>query len=166
MADKQTLLKYLEVISQRVRHHHDAIWEEEKHYSWWIYIVFAALIYLYASDIHAPYKLTLIVLASLFGIYLCVAAFRIVYKEGEYFAEAHQLYQRTIISLGLDKPQSNLPNNKPLDPTAKYQELDDVKSQANKGNFGIRHFFRLTFIVEIILFVGFIVFSVLTVYST
>lgn len=166
MPDNQVLLKYLEVISQRVRHHHDALWEEEKHYSWWVYIIFAGLIYLYTSDIHACYKLVLIVVASLFGVYLSVAALIVIYKEGEYFHEARQLYARTAIALGLNESQPNLPENKSLGPTVKCQDFDDVKSQANKCDFGIRHFFRLTFKVAILLFIGFIIFSAITLCPT
>ncbi len=54
MATKTELLKHFELANQRIRYHHDSLWEEEKHYSWWVYILLAGLIYIYLSNLE-PY---------------------------------------------------------------------------------------------------------------
>jgi hypothetical protein len=163
---KEELIKHLEVVAQRVRHHHDALWEEEKHYSWWVYIIFAGLIFLYINDNIATAitiniadfgswiinpKLALICVLSSLGMYLSIAAFRVVYIEGRYFDTAREIYENTVTALDLDKP-IHLPNGS----TISLIKVDF------KPKITIRRFFRVNFLITTILFASFIVFSAMT----
>jgi len=88
MAEVENWLKYLEIVSQRVRHHHDALWEEEKHYSWWIYPILAGTVWVLASEQlgSRPYLQTMIIAgASLLGIYLSWAGFMTIRREYRFF---------------------------------------------------------------------------------
>jgi hypothetical protein len=165
MSDEQQLLqKYLEIISERERHFHESLWEEEKHYTWWVYILFAGLIYLYTSHgVCNIVKFILILGLSIFGIWICLAAINAIRREGRDFCIAHQMFQRAIISLGLDKWNPNLPVNTKLYEESekdgvKWQDIDKVKSGANKCgfrdcSFSIRYIFRITFWIALALFI-------------
>jgi hypothetical protein len=169
MSGQQELLKLLEVISQRVQHHHDALWEEEKHYSWWIYIIFAGLIYLYLN-----HHVLLMVLGSAFGLVISIMGYYVVRREGEFYYETRHKRNRVLACLELEQ--------------SIIQDFDPVRSEANRpllelfskafrtllhtrfrrkstkrdsnDNFGIRDAFQLTFIMTAILFFAFGIFSV------
>ena len=132
METEQRLLNYLEIISQRVIHHHDSLWEEEKHYSWWVYVILAGLIFVYLSS--SPYlcgwpKIALILAGCALGIYLSRAGYKVIRKESQYFHEALESYRRTLIALDLHSRRlSILP---PSDTKAK--DWSSVKSEANKS---------------------------------
>jgi len=132
METGEKLLKYLEVISQRVTHHHDSLWEEEKHYSWWVYVILAGLIFVYMS--RSPYlcgwpKVLIIVVGCGLGIYLSRAGYKVIRKESQYFHEARESYRRTLIALDLDSRRLSIlpPSDK------KTKDWSSVKSEANKS---------------------------------
>jgi hypothetical protein len=63
MEENSELWKHLELMAQRINHHRDALWEEEKHYTWWIYITFVGLIYIFVNDyLYLQWKMALITL--------------------------------------------------------------------------------------------------------
>jgi hypothetical protein len=162
--NQQSLEKYLEVISGRERHYHDALWEAEKHYTWWVYILFGGLIYLYTSfGICNIFKFVLILFVSLFGMWISFAAINAIRRDGEAFCVAHQMFQRAIIALGLAKQKRNLPRNGILYEEAKgtpeWLAVEEVKSGAkNCGfrkpsfSFSIRYIFWVTFWVTLGIF--------------
>jgi hypothetical protein len=47
--ESNEVLTFLGVWTRRLGQHHQALLEEEKHYTWWIYIIFGALIFIYAN---------------------------------------------------------------------------------------------------------------------
>ena len=151
MSGQQQLLKLLEIISQRVQHCHDALWEEAKHYSWWIYIIFAGLIYLYFKlplfTILEPWQRALLMgFGSAFGAFISIMGFNAVRLESKYFKDARQMRNRILADL------------KEVDQSIK-ENFDPVK---DKEGFGIRSGFKLTFIITAILFLCFGIFSVVT----
>jgi hypothetical protein len=151
MSSQQELLKLLEVISQRIQHNHDALWEEAKHYSWWIYIIFAGLIYLYfklpSFTILEPWQRALLVgLGSAFGVFISIMGFNAIRLESKYFKDARCV--RNCILADLKEVGQSIKEN-----------FDPVK---DKESFGIRSGFKLTFIITAILFAGFGAFSVVT----
>ncbi|MBN1862110.1 MAG: hypothetical protein JW790_00485 [Dehalococcoidales bacterium] len=88
MAEIENWLKYLEIISQRVRHHHDALWEEEKHYSWWIYPILAGTVWVLASkqlQSNPCLQAMIVIGACSIGIYLSWAAFMTIRREHKLF---------------------------------------------------------------------------------
>lgn len=175
--NRQSLEKYLEVISERERHYHNALWEETKHYSWWVYVLFGGLIYLYIHHgIANNIKSIIIIVFSLFGMWISFAAINAIRRDGEAFCVAHQMFQRAIIALGLDKKKPNLPGNGILyeeggKEGVKWQEIDEVKLGATKCgfdrsncSFSIRYIFWVTFWIALVLFAVLIILSLLTVW--
>ncbi len=170
------LLKFLAIASERLRRHHNSLWEEEKHYSWWIYIIFAGLIFLYINQSLAlSNKLTLIILGTLFGIFISLIGYNVVRRESEYFHEAFQIYDRTTKALGLDQPMPTLGDSDltSLVRPVNVKDFNSVKSQANKSlrqliigasrrKLGIRDCFQLTFVTMALLFIVFGIFSAIT----
>jgi len=178
MVNEPELLRLLEIAAQRVRHHHDALWEEEKHYSWWIYIIFAALIFVYA---HRPFvawqNVAILTAGSAFGVFICLIGYKVVRRESKYFHEAIQIRDRIIIALGLDQPVARpdgasftmMPPNQ-----ISIKDWNSVRSEANKSlrqlaaaifrrNLGIRDCFQLTFVITAFCFAAFAIFSGITI---
>jgi hypothetical protein len=150
MSGQQELLKLLEIISQRIQYHHDALWEEAKHYSWWIYILFTGLIFLYIRlpgfTLLGPCQRALIMgFGSAFGIFISIMGFNAVRLESKYFKADRQKRNRILLALEVDQ--------------AIKKDFDPVK---DKESFGIRRGFKLTFIITAILFLLFGILSVLT----
>ena len=96
----QKLLKLLDIVSQRVRHQHSALWEEEKHYSWWVYVLFAGLIWVYTNEhLSVVQKHTIITLGGIFGMGLAFWAFQGIRRESEYFLKADRLMPEQLARL-------------------------------------------------------------------
>lgn len=134
-------MKFLELALQRVRNHQDALWEEEKHYTWWIYAILGMIIFIYANQsLCIEQKMISIALLSLFGIFISIMGCFVVRREGEFFHEATQIYNRiynrTAITFGLDQKEDK------------------------KRKFGIRDCFQLTFVVSTVIFILIFIFSV------
>ncbi len=139
MSGQQELLKLLEVTSQRVQHHHDALWEEAKHYSWWIYILLAGLISLYLNLLNLCFLepwvgILLTVLGNLFGCVLSLIGYNAVRREGEMFYEARQIRARILVALGLDQLMPEPHERESLMPQKdfKIKDFNSVKSKANE----------------------------------
>jgi len=128
MSGQQALLKLLEVISQRVQHHHDALWEEEKHYSWWIYIIFGGLIYLYlrlpSFTALEPYQQALLMsLGSVLGVFISIMGYHAVRREGEMFHKARKIRKRILAALEIEQ--------------SIIQDFDSIEGEANKSFWGL-----------------------------
>ena len=181
MSGQQELLKLLEVTSQRVQHHHDALWEEEKHYSWWIYIIFAGLIYLYlrlpAFTLLEPCQRALLMgLGSAFGVFISIMGYHVVRRESEFFYKARHMRNRILAALELDqsitqdfdrvKDEANEPLlklfSKAFETLLHVSVIRKPTKRNSKNSFGIRDGFQLTFIRTAFLFIGFGTFSVVT----
>ena len=147
MAESEDLLKLLEIISQRIQNHHSALWEEEKHYSWWIYIIFAGLIYLYlklypTSVIFlTPLEKTLIIVAiSIFGIFISLMGYHVVRKESEFFYEARQIRARIFAYLNINKSMDAPHCGKYLLPDSETS-VEDFEPFILKANKPLRKLF-------------------------
>jgi hypothetical protein len=70
--DKQELIKLLDIANQRVRNHHDALWKEETHYTWLVYILAAGVISIFfISGVCWPLKAVIDITLSIVGICAC-----------------------------------------------------------------------------------------------
>jgi hypothetical protein len=65
--------------------HHDALWEEEKHFTWLATLLLSFQGLLFSSEKPFPGRLALLVIASLLGILLSIVALEVIRKEGQYF---------------------------------------------------------------------------------
>jgi hypothetical protein len=177
--DKQELIKLLDLANQRVRHHHDALWKEETHYTWLVYILAAGVIYIFfISGVCWPLKAVIDVPLSIIGICVCLIGYSVVRKEGRYFHEALQIRNRLNRAVGLDKRIKIEPDfNEMLMPKndLEIKNWQEVRRKANKplkkllggvfkwGSMGIRDWFQITLLFPILLFVIMIALSIINV---
>ena len=160
--------EFIQAAHNRMINHHKALWEEEKHYTWWIYIIFAATLFIFIKvPVADPLKAILIGFSAIFGAIMSFVAFRVVRKEGQCYTEALQIFNRLLYRF-------NLPNEKivieeegksiefPLFPPYGIYDFSLVESKSNKtlsclisafftGRAGIRDLFQLTFLMSITL---------------
>lgn len=152
--DRIELLKHMEFMLARIHNHHSALWEEEKHYSWWVYILFAGLIYLYSTTGWEKGTTRYMIIAvSIIGMIVSLAAIRVIWAEGKYLYEALQLYDRTAVALGFDQPILPAISGKEPFLDVKVKDIEHVKRDANKWrSLGIRSVFKYSFILATVLF--------------
>ncbi len=81
MEDNNIKPKELELCHKEIDRFHQALWEEEKHYTWWIYIIFGGIVAIFASSLVLPWKSLSVVLLALCGISVCNIARMVVIRE-------------------------------------------------------------------------------------
>jgi hypothetical protein len=107
------LAKLLEANSELMSHHGKLLWEEEKHYTWWTYILFGALTLVLSFQYLTPcQKILLIIPASGFGIFISCVGIRVIRREGDQLHEALQIHYRLLEKLGLSKYEVMSKNGK------------------------------------------------------
>jgi hypothetical protein len=151
MANVEDWLRYLEIVSQRVRHCHDALWEEEKHYSWWIYPILAGTIWVLASEPlqSDPCLQTIIVaVASSLGIYLSWAGFHTISREHGFFRS--WLYLQDQIEVALRQKASEIQK---IEQTLPFPVYDPNSPIRPSQGVGITQVFKVNFVVTGIIFV-------------
>lgn len=173
---KEEYRTILELSNARAIHYHESLWEEEKHYTWWISVLFGFLILVMITDVlDWSQKYSLILAISLMGIAMCRIGYVVIRKEGEYFSQERGISDRILKKLGLTDEHNILPFK--IDDIA---DFDTVKNKSNKslsviinGIFssdpnkhpGIRDFFQLTLVIYGVIFVVFIVVSVIQLFQ-
>lgn len=149
-------LKKLELAHNIREFHHRSLWEEEKHFTWWVSIVLSAQIVVYTSNsLRNQPKLIFVLIGSLIGVFLCITAFRTLRREGKYFHTALSRFVEEYNAFYITSP------------------LPDVSEKANKdipelfksfftGKVGVRDSFQLLFLFFVIVFVVTPVYAFLT----
>lgn len=179
--DRQELLKILEISQSLRKYYHDALWDEEKHFTWWVSILFPGLILAYSSSQLCVWqKVTVITMGSLFGVLLSFIGYFVVRKEGVYFKDAMETFQRTSLALGLHESREYTSTQQRfalMPPYPMSEGFDEARSKANKPFWrlltgicrpkvlGVRDFFQLIFIASGLLFLVFCIFTWLTLVS-
>lgn len=175
--EREENLKILEISQELRKYYHDALWEEEKHFTWWVSIVFPSLVLIYSSSqLCASQKVALITIGSLFGIFLAYIGFNVVKKEGIYFKESLETFNRTSLALGLHTQRGNEAH--PLMPEYLISNsFEEAKDSANKPfirllsslfnpmRLGVRDCFQLVFVFSGFLFFIIWLFTLLTLWS-
>lgn len=143
-------------IAQAIRnYHHKALWEEQKHFTWWISIVLSAQILLYLNiSISSPIKLLFILMSSVVGLFLCIMAIITIRKEGEYFQRALSEYVIVYNEVNCERP---LP---PVEQRSN-NSLPKLCKAFFKGELGIRDVFQLIFIFFVFIFILVAAFAIL-----
>ena len=155
--DNETSRLLLRISSERIQQHRNALWEEEKHYTWWIYVIFGALIYIYSNQsLAAQDRVVLLIGASGFGFFISLLGYGVVRREGNQFYSARKKYYYVMARLKEPSQQIEEANKslcgltKSVGRTIRYW----------KNDLSIRDCFQLTFIVSAILFVAFAIFAI------
>ena len=159
-------LQYLQIASTTVNRHHGALWEEEKHYTWWISVLFAAALATYLAPSLSPVEQAVPMLCvAVVGCLMSLAAYRVISLEGQYFSEARQSYVRALKSLGISQVYID-DQAVELAPGLQIIPFAETRSRGNRGGWrliqamrplamnplGIREVFKLTFVGSFIAF--------------
>jgi hypothetical protein len=89
-------MEYLKVCREEIERFHRALWEEEKHYTWWIYILFGGILAVSLSSLPIFWKALFVVFLALGGIYFCNVARMVVAREYGNLVEAFRKYNQEI----------------------------------------------------------------------
>lgn len=84
-------------LAQDVRkYHHSALWEIEKHFTWWASVLLGGCVLIFANIDRVGEASACIVLGVLavFGLAISLIGKKVVEREGEYFGEALQICNR------------------------------------------------------------------------
>jgi hypothetical protein len=182
MEDRQELFEILEISQALRKYYHDALWEEEKHFTWWVSLVFPYLVFVYSqSQLYAWQKVAMITFGCLFGLCLSFLGYLVIRKEGIYFRDAMEIFCRTSRALGLHESQEHVSDQKrrlALMPEYPVSEsFEEARDKANKSftrllssvyqpkTLGVRDCFQLIFVLSGLLFVAFCIFTWLTLGS-
>jgi hypothetical protein len=134
-------------------YHHNAIWEEQKHFTWLISIILSAqLLVLTGVRLDNLPKALLISIASIVGILLSVTALRVQRREGEYFRNANA---RFVAEYNAVYPSMPMP---PPGPVANKQILSLVVS-IFIGRSGVRDYFQFLFLAFAVVFLLMAIFA-------
>lgn len=148
---RKELFEVLQVAEARRRYHHNALWEEQKHFTWWVALIVPAVVglHLQGPDMlsHAQ-KAGLMVTGCALGIVIACIAIYVISREAKSFRKTVLTVNRAAHALGLDQPQAY--NEGPLALLPAYP----LREQDFPREFGVRHAFQFMFFVAILLFLG------------
>jgi hypothetical protein len=135
-------------IAQSIRdYHHKALWEEEKHFSWFLSIIFSLNVILITSEKLTPgSKGRLILFVSVVGVLICLIALRVVRNESANFQHALHRFNSQYNHCFVEPKQ---PEVSAANPNKTYIRL---VLAALSGRASIRDAFQLLFLVFFVVF--------------
>lgn len=139
-------MEELDLLFQLRQAHHNAIWEEQKHFTWLISIILSGQLVIFAGvSIASTQKIALVVVSSLVGILFAVIGFRTQRIEGIYFSRANvafnEAYRKVFHAAGSPWQRSG-PNKR----------IRDLVSEIFTAKSGVRDYFQFLFPSFIIVF--------------
>ena len=141
-------------LATKIRHyHHNAIWEEQKHFTWLISIILSGQLVVFTSDTSG--KVVLVFVGSVVGILLAITAFRVQRREGVYFRNANAIFVEEYNAL---YPKMSLP----LPSQKANKGILDLVLSFFIGKLGVRDYFQFLFLTFIVIFAGLAVYVYLT----
>src|SRR4051794_19186726 len=148
-------------IAQTIRdYHHRALWEEERHFTWllWILITGMAGVFL-VSNLDKPTKAAVVLGFASLGATFSLLAYRVVRREGVYFHDANI---RFMLAHARCYPEMDL---LPLAAAANKPVLK-LLWVALSGRAGVRDIFQLIFITFLIAFAVVLIVALCTLSPT
>jgi len=175
MDDDEKLLKLFEISQKHYHFFHNALWEHEKHFTWWISILIASIFVIFMSDNLGFYlKNILVISVSILGLLVSFIGYNVIRKEGVYFKEGQESFNRISKALKINEEQWNLDSTgkkysliKNFPDPINFKSFDDEanENRANKPiiellkckNLGVRDYFQLIFIIFFVFFIFLII---------
>jgi len=152
-ADIEVQTYKLDLTARLRQNHHDAIWEEQRHFTWWISIILSAqLLVLTTTKIARPEKVALISVASLVGILLALTGFLVQRREGVYFHRFNLHFTQQYNSV---YPTEQLPIPAP----DANKDVPNLVLSAVTGKCGVRDYFQFLLLAFIAIFIGIAIYS-------
>jgi hypothetical protein len=136
-------------------YHHNAIWEEQKHFTWLISIILSAQLLVLTSDKFRASGKVLVVVGSVVGILLAMTGFRVQRREGSYFRNANANFVEEHNAL---YPHMQLP----LPSQKANKNIFVLVLSFFTGKSGIRDYFQFLFLCFIVIFTGLAVYVYFT----
>jgi hypothetical protein len=134
-------------------YHHNAIWEEQKHFTWLISIILSAqLLVLTAVRLDKPPKIILISIASIVGVLLSITALRVQRREGEYFRNANARFVAEYNSIYRSTPM-------PAPGPAANKQILQLIVSIFTGRSGVRDYFQFLFLAFALVFLLMAIFT-------
>jgi hypothetical protein len=145
----------LNIADSRRKYHHNALWEEEKHFTWLVSLILSAELFLFTSDrIVYRTRLTVAIAIALLGTLISAVALIVLRKESSYFHHANKDF---VEEFNLLFPQGRLsmtssrgPNRNPLSLLVHFF----------RGSLGVRDAFQFIFVIFALTFAAILVVSV------
>jgi len=126
--------------------HHNAIWEEQKHFTWLISIILSGQLVIFAGvKVASTQKITLVVISSLVGILFAVIGFRTQRIEGIYYSNVNVAYNEAYKALF----PATAPSWHRGEPNKKIKKL--ISTIFTKSS-GVRDYFQFLFLSFIVVF--------------
>ena len=141
--DVKDRVQLLEQAKARFKHIHDALWKEETHYTWLIYILAAGVIFIFSSELSPFFKFVVVSALSFLGVIVCIIAYNVIWRESQYLDEAIESRKRYMKLL----------------PITYHEAYPESAGNSPDGN--IRRLFKLTVLLPIGLFLLIFVLSAL-----
>lgn len=158
MSNNNELEIYLQIVHERERNAHNIIWEVEKHFTWWISIIFGSMALVLTADadiINWGIKNILFIGISIMGIFVSLIGLLILEFEGKYFLKLTTIYHNVIKTLKIqDRIHFDLKQKKDKDA---YDFL--IGNDTRKIKIGVRYFFKILFVIFILFFICIIIFT-------
>ena len=127
-------------------HHHNSIWEEQKHFMWLISIVLSAqLLVLTSNAVPQPGRTVLAVTGSLVGVLLALTGLSVQRREGFYFWKASAQLFVEYNEIFRDRPMGNLP-------PSPNKTLISLVVAFFTGRAGVRDSFQVLFLCFMLVF--------------
>jgi hypothetical protein len=142
-------------LAMRLREfHHNAIWEGQKHFTWFMSILLSAQLLVLTSDTLSSHaRAILVVIASSIGILLAITGFRVQRREGLYWWHANSVFVQEHNAVYPDRPITAS--------AAANKSLPELLSSFIHGQAGVRDYFQVLFLGFVLVFLGLIVYGVL-----
>lgn len=162
----ESLIAALHEFEERVRSHHDALWEEEKHYTWFLSLFFPAIgVIFMATNVRPWVRLIVESILSSFGLVMSRNAISVIARESELMRESLLLGDGVASTLGLPwREPLQRPASRGLRELVRHTPAwlfpHMFKNAKSDKALGVRDAFRLTF--ELFSFIFIVAFVFLT----
>jgi uncharacterized membrane protein len=112
MDEEEKLLKLLEIFNNKLDSFHNALSASEKQFTWWILIILGFIVV--GFNVQYTQRPVLLSMLSLAGIMVALSGYFVIRKEGTYFVENKETFNRIANALGINEELWNIPgvNNK------------------------------------------------------
>jgi len=148
-----TSLTRLDLAHQIRQSHHNAIWEEQKHFTWLISIILSAqLIVFVGAKLSPSQRIALIIVSSVVGVLFAITGFRVQRIEGIYFYNANIIYDEAhrAVFQTTEPPYRRASANK---------TLPGLIASIFTNRSGVRDHFQFLFLTFIAVFVATAIYS-------
>jgi hypothetical protein len=160
---KIDLQKMLDTFEARRRYHHNALWEEEKHFTFLVSLIVPALaaVFVATGTLRIEERLAIIMAGSALGALVSYFGLTVVRRESVSFLETVQICNRITAKLGeakerggVELPAYRISGYEQINDTANHSSCELLHRIGKPSALGVRDCFQLVFLVMISLFVG------------